>query len=198
MMTDEVKAWMEGLGLSEHLQVFVDNEIDLEAACDLNEQDLRELGLAMGPRKKLLRAIAALNDSQTDSKQITVAESKPAHQPEIIKLGERRQVTVLFADICGYTKLTGEMMRDGYENLNVDEKRLEELGMKDFTYAVKITCENHESSGKVAVQQWDAKAKKWSIVSKFYDPLRDITGPLVEEDSAAFAKENNITPRDCK
>ena len=96
------------------------------------------------------------------------------------------------------TKLTGEMMRDGYENLNVDEKRLEELGMKDFTYAVKITCENHESSGKVAVQQWDAKAKKWSIVSKFYDPLRDITGPLVEEDSAAFAKENNITPRDCK
>ena len=77
MMTDEVKVWLEGLGLGEHLHLFVDNEIDLEAACDLNEQDLRELGLAMGPRKKLLRAIAALSDSQTDRKPIAVAETKP-------------------------------------------------------------------------------------------------------------------------
>jgi branched-chain amino acid transport system substrate-binding protein len=93
---------------------------------------------------------------------------------------------------------TGEMVRDGFEALNVDDKRLEELGMKDFTYAVKITCDNHEGPGKVAVQQWDAKAKQWNMVSKFYEPLHDITGPLIEEDSAAFAKENNITPRDCK
>ena len=107
-MSDEIRRWLEGLGLGEHLQAFVDNEIDLEAAGELNEQDLRELGLAMGPRKKLLRAIAALNESQTGNEQSTVAES-PEPEPEITKLGERRQVTVLFADICDYTKLTGEM-----------------------------------------------------------------------------------------
>ena len=93
--------------------------------------------------------------------------------------------------------VTGEMVRDGYESLSVDADRLAELGMKGFTYAVQITCENHEGPGRAAVQQWDAKKKQWKIVSKFYDPLRDITGPLIEEDSAAFAKENNITPRDC-
>ncbi len=93
--------------------------------------------------------------------------------------------------------VTGEMVRDGYESLSVDADRLAELGMKGFTYAVQITCNNHEGPGRAAVQQWDAKKKEWKIVSKFYDPLRDITGPLIEEDSAAFAKENNITPRDC-
>jgi len=108
-MTNEVKSWLEGLGLGEHLQAFIDNEIDLEAAGELNEQDLRELGLAMGPRKKLLRAIAALYKSQLDTEQNADAEAQQKQQPEMAKLGERRQVTVLFADICGYTKLTGEM-----------------------------------------------------------------------------------------
>ncbi len=108
-MTDEVKGWLESLGLGEHLQVFVNNEIDLEAAGELNEQDLRELGLAMGPRKKLLRAISALNESHSGNNPGAVAEAQQKQEPEIANLGERRQVTVLFADICGYTKLTGEM-----------------------------------------------------------------------------------------
>ena len=94
-------------------------------------------------------------------------------------------------------EVTGKHVRDGFEALDVDEARLEELGLGGFTYPVKITCENHEGPGKVAVQQWDAKAKQWNIVSKFYEPLRAITGPLIEADSTAYAAENNVTPRDC-
>ena len=100
-------------------------------------------------------------------------------------------------EIHGTTEVTGKHVRDGFEALEVDEARLEELGLVGFTYPVKITCENHEGPGKVAVQQWDAKAKQWNIVSKFYEPLRDVTGPLIEADSAAYAAENNVTPRDC-
>lgn len=100
-------------------------------------------------------------------------------------------------EIHGTKEVTGKHVRDGFEALDVDEARLEELGLGGFTYPVKITCENHEGPGKVAVQQWDAKAKQWNIVSKFYEPLRDITGPLIEADSAAYAAENNVTPRDC-
>ena len=100
-------------------------------------------------------------------------------------------------EIHGTTEVTGKHVRDGFEALEVDEARLEELGLGGFTYPVKITCENHEGPGKVAVQQWDAKAKQWNIVSKFYEPLRDVTGPLIEADSAAYAAENNVTPRDC-
>ena len=99
--------------------------------------------------------------------------------------------------IHGTNELTGAMSRDGFESLKVDEARLSELGLPNFTYPVSITCENHEGPGKVAVQRWDAKAKTWSIVSKFYDPLRDVTGPLIEEDAMGYAKENNITARDC-
>ena len=92
---------------------------------------------------------------------------------------------------------TSEQVRDGFEALNVDAKRLAVLGLEGFTYPVKITCDNHEGPGKVALQQWDAKAKKWSFVSDFYEPDRDVVGALIDEDSANFAKENNITPRTC-
>ena len=49
----------------------------------------------------------------------------------------------------------------------------------------------------MALQQWDAKTKQWNFVSDFYEPLRDITAPLIAEDSAQFAAENNVTERDC-
>jgi len=94
-------------------------------------------------------------------------------------------------------ELTGAMVRDGLESLKVDENRLKELGLPGFTYAIEISCENHEGPGKVALQRWDAKAKKWNVVSDFYEPLRDVLDPLIKEDSEAYAAENNITPRDC-
>ena len=100
-------------------------------------------------------------------------------------------------EIHGTTEIRGTHVRDGLEALDVDEARLKELGMANFTIPVKITCENHEGPGKVALQQWDAKAKKWSLVTDFYEPMRDITGPLIAEDSAQFAAENNVEERSC-
>ena len=100
-------------------------------------------------------------------------------------------------EIHGTNEVRGTHVRDGFEALDVDESRLAELGLAGFTIPVKITCENHEGPGKVALQQWDAKAKQWNFVSDFYDPLRDITGPLIAEDSAQFASENNVTARNC-
>ena len=99
--------------------------------------------------------------------------------------------------IHGTNEVTGAMVRDGFESLEVDEARLAELGLPKFTYPISISCENHEGPGKVALQRWDAKAKTWSIITDFYEPLRDITGPLIEEDASSYAAENNITPREC-
>jgi len=103
-----VKERLERFDLGEYHHVFVENEIDLDAAKDLNEQNLRELGLAMGPRKKLLRAIAALNERDPANQTI---DDKPSasSSPAVAILGDRRQVTVLFAGICGYTRLSGDM-----------------------------------------------------------------------------------------
>ena len=94
-------------------------------------------------------------------------------------------------------KVKGPEVRDGLEHLNVTEARLAELGLKDFTVPVKITCANHEGPGEVAIQQWDGTA--WHIVSKhYYTPDHAVVNELIKEDSEKYAKDNKITPRDCK
>jgi len=99
--------------------------------------------------------------------------------------------------IYNTVEIRGEQLRDGFEKLDVDEARLKELGLEGLTIALKITCANHEGPGKVAIQQWDGK--KWKIVSKhYYEPDHDVVNALIKEDSEKYAKEHNITPRDCK
>ena len=59
-MSIEVQAWLSQLGLDKYVALFEEQEIDVDAARDLTEEDLRELKIPMGPRKKILRAIHAL------------------------------------------------------------------------------------------------------------------------------------------
>ncbi len=99
----------------------------------------------------------------------------------------------------GVKKVTGEQVRWGYENLSMDAARWKELGLEGFMGNLKVTCKDHEGDGGlIFVQKWDANGKKWNRVGEGFTPMRDIIRPLVEADAAAFAKENGITPRDCK
>ncbi len=95
----------------------------------------------------------------------------------------------------GNKPLTGEQVRWGFEHLNLTEKRLEELGMKGFTHPVKISCEDHEGSGPVLIQQWNGK--KWSIVSDFIPPIREVVRPKIEEAAVQEGKKLGYTMRDC-
>jgi len=95
----------------------------------------------------------------------------------------------------GNKPLSGEQVRWGLENLDLTEARLKELGMEGFTRPVKVSCIDHETGGPIIIQQWDGK--KWSMVSDWIPTMRDVVRPMVEEAAAAYAKENNITPRDC-
>ena len=95
----------------------------------------------------------------------------------------------------GNKPMTGEQVRWGLENLHVTEKRLTQLGMGGFTKPVEVSCEDHETMGPVLIQQWDGK--QWKIVSDWIKPMRDVVRPMVEKAAAEYAKENNITPRDC-
>ncbi len=90
---------------------------------------------------------------------------------------------------------TGEQTRWGFENLNLTEKRLEELGMKGMMQPLRVTCENHESNGKAAVQQWDGK--KWNIVSDWIEPMREVVRPKLEAAAVEEAKKLGYTMRDC-
>lgn len=96
----------------------------------------------------------------------------------------------------GKRPLTGEEIRWGIENINLDEARLEELGLKGLLDPVKLSCADHEGGGSVIIQQWDGE--KWTPVSDWIQPRRDEYLRKMYEDSAAqYAAEKGIEPRDC-
>ena len=95
----------------------------------------------------------------------------------------------------GNKPMTGEQVRWGLEHLHVTNRRLKALGMGGFTRGFEVTCADHETGGPIIVQQWDGK--KWNMVSDWVPTMRDVVRPMIEKAAAAYAKENNITPRKC-
>lgn len=91
---------------------------------------------------------------------------------------------------------TPENVRDHFETLHLTEERLESLGAKGIITPIQITCENHEGvDGKVIIQEWDGE--KWTPISDWIEPMRELTRPMIEEAAASYAEENNIEMRDC-
>jgi class 3 adenylate cyclase len=99
----DIDGWLRGIGLEQYAQTFRDNAIDGDVLRDLTDQHLRELGLPLGARLKLLRAVAALGTREQTpaSPEIT----PPAPRTD----AERRQVTVMFSDLVGSTALSARM-----------------------------------------------------------------------------------------
>ncbi len=100
-------------------------------------------------------------------------------------------------ELSGNAQITAADMRDGMEALEITEERMTELGMPGFGPSFKVSCANHGGPGTGAIQQWDAAAKEWKLISDFGPSDMDVIQPLIDEDSMAYAKENNITPREC-
>jgi branched-chain amino acid transport system substrate-binding protein len=95
----------------------------------------------------------------------------------------------------GNRAVNGEEGRYGIENLNIDDKRLEELGVKGLLQPLKLSCRDHEGGGALRVQQWDGV--KWTPVSDWIQADREALRPLIDQKAAAYAKEKGVTPRDC-
>src|SRR3974377_1787603 len=91
--------WLESIGLGEYAQRFAENAIDLSILRDLTDQDLKELGVLLGHRRKMLRAIAGLGES---SPADSSTEPKTGSRDE----AERRHLTVMFCDLVGSTALS--------------------------------------------------------------------------------------------
>ena len=106
-MSQHAADWLASLQLDGLVSLFEEQEIDLEAVQDLTENDLRELGIPMGPRKKLLRAIAELESFETQPESVQ-AEPAPTASPSTME-SQSRQITVLFADISGFTRLSAQI-----------------------------------------------------------------------------------------
>ena len=97
----DLAAWLRSVGLERYEATFRANDVDADVLPELNDADLEQLGVSLGHRRKLLKAIADLGAGATGRPE------PPPMAPEVE--GERRHVTVLFCDLAGYTRLTREL-----------------------------------------------------------------------------------------
>jgi class 3 adenylate cyclase/tetratricopeptide (TPR) repeat protein len=127
-----VAEWLRGLSLERYEATFQDNEIDFEVLPDLTDGDLEKLGVPLGHRKKLLRAIASLPVAGNETPSPSPLGPYPA-------AGERRQLTVMFCDLVDSTSLAARL----------DPEDMVEL-IRDFQRAVSA-----------ATVKFDGHVAKW-------------------------------------
>ncbi len=111
---DALLTWLQELGLERYGAVFAENDVDLDALRLLTDVELEKLGVSLGHRKKLLNAIEGLRASDTIAPPRSPDSYTPKHLAERILSskaaleGERKQVTVLFADLKGSMELLAD------------------------------------------------------------------------------------------
>lgn len=94
-----VGKWLDANGLGQYAEAFADNDVTFDLIASLSDDDLRELGLSLGHRKRFARAVEVLDGEEAEIAQDDASDT----------VGDRRPVTVLFADISGFTRLSGEL-----------------------------------------------------------------------------------------
>jgi class 3 adenylate cyclase/predicted ATPase len=97
----QVADWLEKLGLGQYAQRFAENDISFSVLPDLTDQDLKEIGVSLGHRRQLLRAITELSGREKDAPKAAISAPQDT--------AERRQVTVMFSDLVGSTALSARM-----------------------------------------------------------------------------------------
>ena len=123
----DVRDWLAARGFERFADVFQEHEVDLEALRELTDEDLKEMGLPLGPRVKLRKAIQGLVEGVSDANTAASAARKeePALRSAATEAGthgdaERRQLTVMFVDMVGSTRLSGELDPEDMRRLLLD------------------------------------------------------------------------------
>ena len=98
-MAGDIKRWLEGLDLEKYVDVFIENEVGLRDLPYITDDDLRELGLPLGPRRRIMGAIQSLVEAEMPASDPITADLSASQ-------AERRQLTVVFCDLVGSTELS--------------------------------------------------------------------------------------------
>ena len=107
----DIAPWLEDLGLSRYLQVFEDNDIDMEVLGELTESDLEKIGVSLGHRKKMLKAIAS-GVEEAGRQAPDAGNLPPSHKAEY------KYITVMFCDLVGSTALTHRLGAERMREIN--------------------------------------------------------------------------------
>ena len=112
-IANNLKQWLECRDLGKYTKLFAENEIDLAALPHIVDQDLKDLGVALGARRKILAAVRAILDTPKNSlAPVTGLQGKVS-----FKDAERRQLTVMFCDMVGSTMLSARFDPEDYRDL---------------------------------------------------------------------------------
>jgi class 3 adenylate cyclase len=129
----QVSDWLNQLGMSEYAQRFAENRIDFSVLPDLTDQDLEKMGVVLGDRRKMLRAIAALSSGASAAAPATPViasavaldpmkpippDAPPSKFPTAADaVGERRYLTVMFCDLVGSTAISTQLDAEEWRDL---------------------------------------------------------------------------------
>src|SRR5580692_10199066 len=140
----DVGVWLRSLGLSHYEVAFSDNSVDADILADLSDSDLEELGVTLGDRKRLLKAIANLGAA------LTLPQSTGA-PPALLQrdAAERRQLTVMVCDLVGSTRLTARLdpedTREVVRAYQDDAERAVRAGLDVAAVVPKLDTRANES-----------------------------------------------------
>jgi class 3 adenylate cyclase/tetratricopeptide (TPR) repeat protein len=101
----DIDDWLRSIGLAQYAQTFHDNAIDVSILPDLTDQDLEKMGVLLGHRRKMLRAIAGFETIERSAPPVAIAAPPPA-TPYPPETASRRQLTIMFCDLVGSTALS--------------------------------------------------------------------------------------------
>jgi class 3 adenylate cyclase/predicted ATPase len=102
---EQIADWLKKLGMAQYAEAFADNDIDFSVLRHLTDQHLKDLGLSLGHRLKMLQAIHDLGETSAAATASVPAPTRPARQDD----AERRQLTVMFTDLVGSTALSTKL-----------------------------------------------------------------------------------------
>ncbi len=95
--------------------------------------------------------------------------------------------------------MTGEQVRWGFENLSLDQKKLDALGFAGVMRPVSTSCLDHMGSTWVRVHTWDGT--KWDFSSDWLEADEQIIKPMVKAAADKYASDKKLTrrtPQDCQ
>jgi class 3 adenylate cyclase len=113
-----VAQWLNAIDLGQYEALFREHEIDADVLPDLVEADLEKIGVPLGHRKRLMRAVAVLSAGGTPPSAAKPASVQPSPSPPTSGTeAERRSITVMFSDLVGSTCLAGKLDAEDWRNL---------------------------------------------------------------------------------
>lgn len=114
-MTDDIQSWLEDHGLEQYAAKFSEHDVDMDVLPDLTDEDLVELGISLGHRRRLKKAIESFQDQNSESED-----------------GERRQLTVLFCDLADSTRLSVQFDPEDFRKIILAYQQCCERAVHEF------------------------------------------------------------------